>query len=40
LALHLRNALNATAVWANRAFRPNAGLNPRIGGFLVLKMFA
>ena len=38
LAAHLADALDAAAMRADRALRPNAGLNPRIGGFFVVEM--
>jgi hypothetical protein len=37
LALHLANPLNPAAMWAHRAFRPNAGFYPSISGCFILK---
>src|SRR4030095_724334 len=39
LALHLRNAVNAAAMRANRTPRPYPGFHPRVGDFLIVETF-
>src|SRR4051812_42732683 len=39
LALHRANAVKAAAMRAHGAVRPNAGFYPRIGRFLIVKVF-